>query len=75
MIFAGAIGGAKGAEFLFTGGECQRLIKWDFRGSKRIVKDVKCTNKIRSLDYNGSNKLLAVGFVNGQIMFYNPDTL
>lgn len=66
---------AIGDKFLYTGGEDQRLIKWDFRGSKKAVKEVKCINKIRSMDYNGKSKLLAVGFTNGQIMFFKADTL
>lgn len=71
MIWTGVIGD----KCLFTGGEDQRLIKWDYQGSKKAVKEVKCMNKIRSIDYNGKTKMLAVGFVNGQIIFYKADTL
>jgi hypothetical protein len=38
--------------FLYTGGEDQRLIKWDYVNTKKIVNEVKTSYKIRSLDYN-----------------------
>lgn len=61
--------------FLYTGGEDQRLIKWDYVNTKKIVNEVKTSYKIRSLDYNQFCKLLVVGFYNGIIQCYNPDTL
>lgn len=61
--------------FLYTGGEDQRLIKWDYVNTKKIVNEVKTPYKIRSLDYNQFCKLLVVGFYNGVIQCYNPDTL
>ncbi len=38
--------------FLYTGGEDQRLIKWDYVNTKKVVNEVKTPYKIRSLDYN-----------------------
>jgi hypothetical protein len=38
--------------FLYTGGEDQRLIKWDYVNTKKIMNEVKTPFKIRSLDYN-----------------------
>ena len=61
--------------FLYTGGEDQRLIKWEYVNTKKIVNEVKTPYKIRSLDYNQFCKLLVVGFYNGVIQCYNPDTL
>jgi hypothetical protein len=61
--------------FLYTGGEDQRLIKWDYVNTKKAVNEVKTPYKIRSLDYNEASKLLLVGFYNGVIQCYNPDTL
>jgi len=49
--------------FLYTGGEDQRLIKWDYVNTKKIVNEVKTSYKI------------VVGFYNGIIQCYNPDTL
>ena len=67
-------GAAIAGDYLFTGGEDQRLMKWDYRSTKRLIKEVKCPYKIRSLDYSKRLKLLAVGFTNGVIIMYNPDT-
>ena len=71
MIWSATIGG----NFLYTGGEDQRLMKWDFKSSKKLVKQVKCPYKIRSLDFSSKKNLLAVGFINGVICMYNPHTL
>ena len=43
--------------------------------TKKVVKEVKTQYKIRSLDFNEFGKLLVVGFYNGVIQCYNPDTL
>lgn len=34
MIWCATISG----DYLFTGGDDQRLIKWEFRGSKKVIK-------------------------------------
>ena len=62
-------------KYLFTGGDDQRLIKWDYNDSKKAIKEVKCSYKIRCLDFNTKNQQLVVGFLNGLIYFYNPETL
>lgn len=65
----------KSEPFLYTGGEDQRLLKWDYVETKKLLKEVKCPYKIRSLDFNHYAKLLLVGFYNGVIQCYNPDSL
>ena len=62
-------------KFLYTGGEDQRLLKWDYKKSKRLVQQENCPYKIRSIDLFAKANLLVVGFYNGVIMMYNSDTL
>jgi len=71
MVWAVVLGG----NFLYTGGEDQRLIKWDYRVSRKWLKEVKCPYKIRAIDLNRKTNILVVGFYNGAIMMYNADTL
>lgn len=71
MVWAVALGG----NFIYTGGEDQRLIKWDYKNSKKWIKETKCPYKIRSIDLNSKANILVVGFYNGVIMMYNSETL
>jgi WD40 repeat protein len=71
MLWAATLGG----NFLYTGGEDQRLMKWEYKTTKKLVKEVKTPYIIRSIDLNIKQQLLAVGFYNGVIMLYKADTL
>jgi hypothetical protein len=71
MIWAVALAG----NVMYTGGDDQRLIKWDYRVTKKWLKEVKCPYKIRAIDVNNKQNILVVGFYNGAIMMYDADTL
>ena len=61
--------------FLYTGGDDQRLLKWDYKTNRKVVAEMRTPYKIRSIDYNNYNKMLVVGFVNGVIQCYQSDNL
>ena len=71
MLWAAAIGD----KYLYTGGEDQRLIKWDYKQSKKMVLQQRCPYKIRSIDVLLKANMLVVGFSNGVIRMYSCDTL
>ena len=49
---------------LYTGGEDQRILKWDYKKTRMVVEQKRTPYKIRAMDYNNEKKLLVVGFIN-----------